>query len=158
MKICFNSTLVRLKAAATLKKLLAKDCFNSTLVRLKGSQCLLAGRPWCLFQFHTGSIKRWSFAFLVCLHFGKFQFHTGSIKRSAAKRGNYTLTCFNSTLVRLKVSVLLPVALPLRSFNSTLVRLKGTETNYGQNLGKPFQFHNGSIKSSKIPVSPVKDP
>ena len=55
-----------------------------------------------------------------------FQFHTGSIKSSRASDVSFPIcpTCFNSILVRLKVTINFNLAFTDRGFNSILVRLK----------------------------------
>ena len=54
---------------------------------------------------------------------------------------------FNSTMVRLKVTILGGVSVGLANFNSTMVRLKEVDDlsdNYNVFV---FQFHYGTIKS-----------
>ena len=54
-----------------------------------------------------------------------FQFHIGSIKSASSARINAArVPCFNSTLVRLKVTIESENDDDFLSFNSTLVRLK----------------------------------
>ena len=54
--------------------------------------------------------------------------------------------CFNSTMVRLKVEVKTAGKVVKRSFNSTMVRLKGKVWGAVDAGLFEFQFHNGSIK------------
>ena len=100
--------------------------FNSTMVRLKVLRSRADAPSADLFQFHNGSIK----SFNLTPHpitIDEFQFHNGSIKsldrhipfRSA------NATCFNSTMVRLKVPALITHTDASISFNSTMDRLKG---------------------------------
>ena len=99
----------------------------------------------------------------------QFQFPNGSIKRLLFEQGANGLLCFNSLMVRLKVTVHNPEAefpqpcfnslmvrlkdflcnrdrCKRRSFNSLMVRLKAP-TEYENTLTFfKFQFPNGSIK------------
>ena len=54
----------------------------------------------------------------------KFQFHNGSIKSYIVRNGLTYHSCFNSTMVRLKVSLKIESTKQLPGFNSTMVRLK----------------------------------
>ena len=112
--------MVRLKFrfCLTLKK--HRISFNSTMVRLK----FITKLPEALsvvFQFHYGSIK----IFVINLV--------------------YLAHCFNSTMVRLKSSIIFPRTRTKTRFNSTMVRLK-QKLPQGQEYTPPFQFHYGSIK------------
>ena len=53
----FNSTMVRLKVLLLISTLPPILHFNSTMVRLKEKEENLH-LPYCLFQFHYGTIKR----------------------------------------------------------------------------------------------------
>jgi len=78
----------------------------------------------CLFQFHNGSIKtKTESVTLEPLYM--FQFHNGSIKTHIGVLFVVqVISCFNSTMVRLKLEQnYLKNILPY-SFNSTMVRLK----------------------------------
>ena len=70
-----------------------------------------------------------------------------------------TCTCFNSTMVRLKVHDHKGKQEPNHSFNSTMVRLKVMCQRRGWVLSYKFQFHNGSIKShiTTLLTAPVKE-
>ncbi len=61
---------------------MARLCFNSTLVRLKATKIGATLQLRYEFQFHTGSIKRFSQTAL-CPRSHSFQFHTGSIKSAS---------------------------------------------------------------------------
>ena len=78
-EICFNSTLVQLKAINVLYSSAAICCFNSTLVQLKDN----------VLRQIRGVVQQ-------------FQFYLSSIKSSTSERLNNLKICFNSTLVQLK--------------------------------------------------------
>ena len=54
----------------------------------------------------------------------RFQFHYGTIKSSTRWRGCANRCYFNSTMVRLKVGMVLAKTIKEAYFNSTMVRLK----------------------------------
>ena len=77
----FDSILVRLKVlGVSTGGRISELRFDSILVRLKGGTCLLCRIPPDRFRFHTGSIKRNTFA-ADNVSVLSFRFHTGSIKR-----------------------------------------------------------------------------
>ena len=80
-----------------------------------------------MFQFHTGSIKSDTELIEFARSTG-FQFHTGSIKSlETTYLKGYVQQCFNSILVRLKVTEgKRNRRFLLSRFNSILVRLKGS--------------------------------
>ena len=61
---------------------------------------------WRKFQYHTGPIKRASVG-LYGASCRLFQYHTGPIKRTRTPYSNgiFSISCFNTTLVQLKVLV-----------------------------------------------------
>ena len=76
--------------------------FYSTLVRLKVRDYIAYLHEVQGFLFHTGTIKRES-EFNVAAQDGVFLFHTGTIKSSKVFPFQlFTISCFYSTLVRLK--------------------------------------------------------
>ena len=74
-----------------------------------------------------------------------FQFHFGTIERVVNPMLQLASSCFNSTLVRLRVAPTQPsIFIPI-GFNSTLVRLRvARQTMYL--LTGVFQFHFGTIE------------
>ena len=99
--------------------------FNSTLVRLRVGGGIVLSAHGTAFQFHIGAIK--SSITLRCLvTLSGFQFHIGAIKSSSCHRTCRKQCNFNSTLVRLRVTV-----------------------SAGGVTGSVFQFHIGAIKSGK---------
>jgi hypothetical protein len=105
--------------------------FNSTLVRLKVI----------------------SFSFRPVIF--RFQFHAGSIKRFSILISFPGLPGFNSTLVRLKVIVALLVAGLLLGFNSTLVRLKDEPSkieivHIGVNVEKYFRVIHHGVQPANV--------
>ena len=122
----FNSTMVRLKGLAghwlrvfkqfqfhygTIKRtcghvqISGRYNFNSTMVRLKVALKRSKRRGWTAFQFHYGTIKSRD-----VLKYPKdaqaFQFHYGTIKSQNYLRSRGSVSYFNSTMVRLKDSML----------------------------------------------------
>src|SRR5579884_3647026 len=65
-------------------------------------------------------------------------------------------SCFNSTLVRLKSQLQLPLPSLVPGFNSTLVRLKDQSNRELWRQPAQFQFHAGSIKvvSTLLKIAP----
>ena len=102
----FNSTMVRLKDEVHGLLVDGESYFNSTMVRLKAEPLKLAKLMRELFQFHNGTIKRFRIKTLS-LHKWKFQFHNGTIKRKTISIRKSAEDYFNSTMVRLKLSVLI---------------------------------------------------
>ena len=120
-----------------------------------------------MFQFHNGSIKSQA-ELTLRTELNTFQFHNGSIKSMAQNRSRLPNFCFNSTMVRLKVSNNEWQGEHYSGFNSTMVRLKETDKQQGMPIMRcfnstmvrlkanmeittmirmiKFQFHNGSIK------------
>ncbi len=75
-----------------------------------------------------------------------FQFHYGSIKGiSSPSFSPEVSSCFNSTMVRLKVEEGNKAGYRRGCFNSTMVRLKAFVYNLDPETYL-FQFHYGSIK------------
>ena len=98
---------------------------------------------------------------------GEFQFHYGTIKRLRRQLCRTAVYCFNSTMVRLKGSVMAFQMIAFLRFNSTMVRLKAlrmlrslhwsrcfNSTMVRLKVMSPltfpvpskFQFHYGTIK------------
>ena len=99
------------------------------------------------FQFHNGSIKSAPPREGIS-HFVWFQFHNGSIKSHDSEAvERFFCSCFNSTMVRLKVRHPEKGLVILYGFNSTMVRLKVHSIVVLNGTVVLFQFHNGSIKS-----------
>ena len=70
---------------------------------IKSAANIWVAIPTNLFQFPNGSIKSHDTLPRMALQ-KKFQFPNGSIKRSEASAHSTGLACFNSLMVRLKVS------------------------------------------------------
>ena len=122
--MCFNSTLVRLRAGAGAVNS-SKRRFNSTLVRLRGVNGSLQGRGAAGFQFHTGSIKGGGALFKPKGPTLEFQFHTGSIKGMARPFYSGQTLGFQFHTGSIKgVGPSGPAPSVPASFNSTLVRLR----------------------------------
>ena len=138
------------------------------MVRLKDSKITQIMSNTTSFQFHYGTIKsRTSYSHRDMKRM--FQFHYGTIKRSISKYNNLSpQSGFNSTMVRLKVRLLIIMKIFLLSFNSTMVRLKVSIRYFFINILwsfnstmvrlkdlhhsplleiQQFQFHYGTIKS-----------
>jgi len=98
--------------------------FNSTLVRLEDRVLRFTPSRESEFQFHIGSIG------------SKKDFDTF-----------FYLNSFNSTLVRLEVSLQCEPDNTKQCFNSTLVRLEVNSLYFWCNCICKFQFHIGSIGS-----------
>ena len=76
-----------------------------------------------------------------------FRFHTGSIKRTHVHPTGHKVSCFDSILVRLKVSCQKNTAQPsFLRFDSILVRLKVAMCDNLLLSCAGFRFHTGSIK------------
>ena len=75
--------------------------FNSTMVRLKVDDDVIDTTNSIMFQFHNGSIKRQEEIFYQAVE-DKLQFHNGSIKSISSSIRTAPISCFNSTMVRLK--------------------------------------------------------
>ena len=84
--------------------------FNSTMVRLKEYIKNHMTLQFYRFQFHYGTIKG-SYRFLPSKHIKIFQFHSGTIKGSFVFKLPYSISHFNSTLVRLKDCYFLAIEL-----------------------------------------------
>ncbi len=98
--------------------------FNPTLVRLRlcGLLRLPARNP--RFQSHAGSIEAHSINSSASPQ-SQFQSHAGSIEAScAARRRRDSRSCFNPTLVRLRLLSSRSSATSMTRFNPTLVRLR----------------------------------
>ncbi len=78
--MCFNSTLVRLRATGEECYTILARCFNSTLVRLRAFGGADKSSLW------------------------EFQFHVGTIERKKLVEDQVNNARFNSTLVRLRVA------------------------------------------------------
>ena len=133
----FNSTLVRLRQCARLSNASACGAFQFHIGSIKTSNARTVTSARHTFQFHIGSIKRSQPALGEALRL-EFQFHIGSIKTGQQPLGVHRASCFNSTLVRLRLA---DRALDLPTG------------------GEEFQFHIGSIKTCRIDSSgrPVED-
>ena len=133
-KLCFNSTLVRLKAVS--------GSMPSSIIR---------------FQYHTGSIK----SVAGCLQQRNahlFQYHTGSIKSGDMEKPGKGCAGFNSTLVRLKASPCLPApSVAPHRFNSTLVRLKAT-FHVKRSAPAAFSFNSTLVRLKAAPAPPLHFP
>ena len=78
---------------------------------------------------------------------GTFQFHNGSIKSSKSLKNSAPRPSFNSTMVRLKVSVEAQLSGTPVMFQFHNGSIKSSVTPADLTEDKMFQFHNGSIKS-----------
>ena len=72
-------------------------------------------------------------------------------------------TCFNTTLVQLKVVEVSGHVVAKKSFNTTLVQLKDRRSLWPRRGEKEFQYHTGPIKSQRSykdvgSLSPVSIP
>ena len=143
----FNSTMVRLKGCSSGVLIFQRPVFQFHNGSIKSTGCIYRALNTVKFQFHNGSIKRFTIPKSLADEF-KFQFHNGSIKRQPnSLRKNDSFMCFNSTMVRLKVSVGQTSTIRKQGFNSTMVRLKVIIFESAEHSHCWFQFHNGSIKS-----------
>ena len=94
--------MVRLKGTVKQRETHIMRCFNSTMVRLKAAIASHRVAHPVSFQFHNGSIKSQT-ALADRVNFEAFQFHNGSIKsRKTGLRSERRDVGFNSTMVRLK--------------------------------------------------------
>ena len=107
------------------------------------------------FLFHTGSIKRlyWSFVLIVTPQVSIPYW----VRLKVCKFFLHEKTCYSfySILVRLKVNLGKELALQhAESFYSILVRLKGQAIAHHADRDDAFLFHTGSIKSGQalLPV------
>ncbi len=97
---CFNSNMVRLRAAGLFKSSICSGGFNSNMVRLR-----------------VGGIGGFSSVFV-------FQFQYGAIKRWKPVRHPKVTPCFNSNMVRLRVLFGRSFNCCQLGFNSNMVRLR----------------------------------
>jgi|GEM_PF-2135531 len=120
---CFNSMIVRLKAARKIRHAPCPARFNSMIVRLKASIAIhitFEGNP---FQFYDSPIKSFRKQ-LECRSFPQFQFYDSPIKRLVfCKNENisFVFQFYDSPIKR--PSLLFPISLNM-CFNSMIVRLK----------------------------------
>ena len=122
---CFNSTLVQLKIKTLRFPTAERPSFNSTLVQLKIVEDAAEDSLPLKFQFHIGSIKKWSNAI-----------------------GKAVRKCFNSTLVQLKTFLQsLPRTCP-KWFQFHIGSIKKKKIVLRLRTAITFQFHIGSIKNS----------
>src|SRR5690606_29949371 len=119
------STMVRLTAFTSVIRSASEKHFNSTMVRLTVHIDICAC-TLLLFQFHYGAINR-SITFISPSFVSIFQFHYGAINSVVPPCDSNSLLNFNSTMVRLTVSV----------------------GSVGGFTSK-FQFHYGAINSPKV--------
>jgi len=98
-------------------------CFNSTLVRLKASTSIYQPPEFCVFQFHTGSIKS-DLETRLGTPSDRFNSTLVRLKDRQEMQGFIDQLSFNSTLVRLKGGMKEYPDKFFDCFNSTLVRLK----------------------------------
>ncbi len=145
--------------------------FNSTLVRLRHITKVWKWVASIQFQFHIGSIKTIGG---TALDFPKVRFNSTLVRLRlfvavlvnkcdagfnstlvrlrpvSWRRGKSLKRCFNSTLVRLRPAATRRQPASRRRFNSTLVRLRRRCKPGGRVADERFQFHIGSIKTSKM--------
>ena len=124
-----------------------RTSFNSTMVRLKGINQYWVRVYVEEFQFHNGSIKSKPVISGLTSQIA-FQFHNGSIK-SDYKDSQFVadmLFQFHNGSIKRRMHVQMPLH-ELTCFNSTMVRLKAIEILATDEVVTRFQFHNGSIKS-----------
>ena len=99
--------------------------FNSMIVRLKVYWVQPRTITNEVFQFYDSPIKRLAGVLYPILD-RRFQFYDSPIKRTVcATQLSIRTMCFNSMIVRLKVSIRLRIVTHSQSFNSMIVRLKG---------------------------------
>ena len=143
--------------------------FNSIKVRLKLINVLRSAAT-IGFQFHKGTIKTYlptKYAIMntnfnsikVRLKHTRprnggarvptFQFHKGTIKTSESVLGFVPRYNFNSIKVRLKLTSDLQGQSGQINFNSIKVRLKPTSLRKTGVIYTSFQFHKGTIKTSR---------
>ena len=98
----FNSTMVRLKELRWKRWICAKT-FQFHDGSIKGCLSVTPSTELVKFQFHDGSIKG-EIKWMYLKKSNWFQFHDGSIKGICQHTNPWSLTHFNSTMVRLKES------------------------------------------------------
>ena len=137
------------------------------MVRLKVISSVYAKTVKLLFQFHYGTIKSPALnpmpkrLFLFQFHYGTiksrrlerqqkrvfiFQFHYGTIKRIRYPKPARDCGYFNSTMVRLKVSLITYVRRVI-AFQFHYGTIKSFKCFFRKFLLLLFQFHYGTIKS-----------
>ena len=99
----FNSKLVRLKVYYWSCLSTYPNVFQFQTGAIKSPRMAEVEVEARLFQFQTGAIKSGRRAFQARVT-GMFQFQTGAIKRDCDLIPATRLQCFNSKLVRLKVT------------------------------------------------------
>ena len=102
----FNSTMVRLKATMQPDNTFERIIFQFHYGTIKRKKPAILLVPITKFQFHYGTIKS-NWAAYLQRTYSTFQFHYGTIKSQYHVQDASGLPeNFNSTMVRLKVSVL----------------------------------------------------
>jgi len=169
----FNSTLVRFKRVGHDRYArFPSNSFNSTLVRFKLVWKLLSITKVELFQFHSGSIQTLQ-RVLLFRKSRRFNSTLVRFKLQGVSNPSSTDPCFNSTLVRFKryqgsclrpeINVSIPLwfdsnmsslnCLPSRRLVSIPLWFDSNRRINKMNiLLKWFQFHSGSIQTTKLLV------
>ena len=124
-KMRFNSTMVRFKRATLNSKRTYNPGFNSTMVRFKPASNPEYSGILSSFQFHDGSIQApfatSCFSCSSCVSIPRWF----DSSQSVSGRERNIRICFNSTMVRFKLSL----------------------TYIGDVTKDEFQFHDGSIQA-----------
>ena len=102
---CFNSNLVRLRVTIDAAVVVSSTVFQFQSGAIKRSPACKKFFSLDKFQFQSGAIK--SFSFLIKRNkTWMFQFQSGAIKRIDKPSLMSFASCFNSNLVRLRVTLL----------------------------------------------------
>ena len=123
----FNSSMVRLKGVGLdARRARTARQFQFQYGAIKGGEDVEdAPAPGGKFQFQYGAIKGKGWTFLRHGRSTRFQFQYGAIKGLLSRQVAHRITCFNSSMVRLKdLQALVGAALVILGFNSSMVRLK----------------------------------
>ena len=147
--LCFNSTMVRLKALQTSSVLTYTQRFNSTMVRLKAVTPKAKSPSHSCFNSTMVRLKVTpsDFSSTICVCFNSTMVR---LKGESPSHPRQRFPSFNSTMVRLKVyeGIVTPISFQRFQFHNGSIKSIGTFE--GQDIAIKFQFHNGSIKSWRI--------